>query len=192
MKKPSFLNILWLVATMVVAAQLSACQTPTMPGPYSGLGTTDASAATKIGCFKYTEQLPTGATLTEEEARICTLQAIKCQRQQILQTSQLGETMLSNGAVSAGTEAFAFKQEASALGVAKSVAKRYPGAGAVVGAIGSINPSLLMYSQAQDTPIGGCSRDFMTRYKRLHPGFDDLFIEVEFVRSHIQGNVMKK
>jgi hypothetical protein len=186
-KATSFFGVLSLIC-----AVLSGCAGAPNPGPYNGLNTSPHAAVSKIACMKYTEDMPTGATLTPDEAQFCSDQAMKCQFEFNLQSSSFAETALSNGAVSTVAGAASFKAEASALHVVKAVAGRYPVAGAAIGAISSVNPSLLMYSGAQDGAVGSCARDFAGYYKRKHPGIhDDIFIEAVMIRTNIQGNVKK-
>ncbi len=198
MRKFAFGQIAALVG-MIISVGLSGCGSIPGPGPYNGLNTGDKGAVTKIGCFRYTEEIPIHPVLTAMDVKACTEQAIKCQRQQNWQASNLGETMLANGAVSAGVGAAQFRQEAKALNIAKSVAGKYPGLGATLGALGSINPSLLVYSSAEDGTVGACARDFLADFKRkwreahentLEAGrFDDLHVETEYVRANPYGNV---
>ncbi len=183
------LKIIAACGLLLAGAQLSACSTPG-PGPFAGISHSDEGAVTKIGCFKYTEGITLGPVLTPDEGRLCEVQAIKCQHQQNNQGSGFPETILANGAVSAGAGALSIGTQAKMLGVGKALAKKYWGVGAVVGAIDSVPNSAIIYSQGQVSPVAGCARDFLNYYKKLHPGLhDDLFVEPEPIRNNIQGNV---
>jgi hypothetical protein len=177
-----------VVSIACVGSLLTACTT--LPGAYSGLPNTPQAAVTKIGCFKYTEQTDTVQKLTFDEANLCEDQAIKCQLQQNAQGSGYTETLVANGVVSAGLGAGTFGSEASLLGYAAKVASRFPVAGAAVGAIGSVNGSSIIYSQAQIVAISDCAKQFLGYWKTLHKDqHPDIFIAAEQVRNNIAGNV---
>lgn len=176
-----------LKAAVIVGltASLSACA-GVSPGPYNGLDTSDAGAKTKIGCFDYNDDL------TPEKAKVCEDQAVKCQVQQNRMSSPFAETIVANGVASAGLGSASQTQQVKALGAVAKVVGKYAVAGALGGAIGSVNGSAIIWSQSNTAAVGSCSRDFLNRYKTLHPrdkDIMDVFIEPELVRANIRANV---
>jgi hypothetical protein len=173
------------------AAMIAVSACSTLPGPYNGIVNTPEAAVTKIGCFKYVDNATAAPVLSFNEANLCEDQAIKCQLQQNRQSSGFTETLIVNGAVSAGAGAAGFTAQANMLGYAAKVATRFPAAGAAAGAIGSVNSSSIIYSQAQTNAVAECAKQFLGYWKETHKGeHGDIFITAELVRSNIAGNVV--